>query len=189
MEAMIRKFCFLILFVLYPVTSFASPCSNYDKDRAQHFADIAGEKIVSEYGGGRNIRVSLYSCDNNTYNNEYRLQIGISWNGSIISDNYYSSEGVLKLKSNGATSSYSESYANQTLKDWKSTHLWVGGAIMLGSLASESSNNIYVTNDCSYDIRMLIKFKNSSGNWVTKGWYQITSGKQRTSLLSNDIPL
>ena len=179
----------LVIFSCASLTN-ASPCSNYDRDRAHHFAEIAGEKIVHEYGGGRNIRVSLYDCDNNTYSNEFRLKIGISWNGSINASNYYSSEGLLKLRNDGSKSSYSESYANQKLKDWKSTRLWLGGAIVLGALAAEANDKgFYVNNKCKYDARFFVRYKNISGDWVNSGWYNFTSRNKRIRLLSKDKPI
>jgi len=49
--------------------AFARPCSSYEHDKAEYFAKIAGNKIISEYGGGNNKRTRLSNCNYNSYLN------------------------------------------------------------------------------------------------------------------------
>ncbi len=127
------------LFALLLMSSavLASPCSNAQKDKAYYFAEKAGRKIVGEYGGGNNINTRLVECEYNTYSNEFRLKVDITWNGSVNQNNFYNSEGVLKLSSTGKNTNYSETYANTNLRDWKDLMFWTKVAIVIGSVAAE----------------------------------------------------
>lgn len=181
---MIRTISFLILFVVFPTVSFASPCSSSQRDKAYYYAEIAGGKIVDGYGGGNNVNTRLVECDYNTYSNEFRLRVDITWNGAIDQSNFYNSEGTLKLNSSGQNTNYSETYANSLLQDWKSTMAFWGTVFELGALAAENSGSsiegyrVRITSQCIKDVDVAIRYKNTSGEWVFAKWYSIESGEK-----------
>lgn len=130
----------LIVVLFLPMHCLASSCSVYQEDKAQHFAELAGEKIISKYGGGQDERVELESCEYNSYSESFKLEIDVHWNGAFNSDNYYNIEGILKLDSDGTNTEFSQTYANQNVEDLEFFGKLVGATIFIGALAAESES-------------------------------------------------
>lgn len=186
-------FCSFFVCVGYSSNpAMAASCNSDQRDKAQYFADISGEKIVSEYGGGQNINTTVNKCEFNSYSNEFRLKVEITWNGVFFSNEYYNSDGVLKISEDGSSSKFSETYANANLREWKSTRSFFGGVVELGKLANESSKknrfSIEFENKCDEILRIAIHYKDFNGNWKTEYWWEFDPG-EKAYLNSGNIRL
>lgn len=128
-------FCFV-----YSLSSLihAGSCDSDEYDKGEYFAEKAGIKMVDKYGGGRNIRVIMRSCKYNSYSGKFKIKIEIYWDGSMFSDNRYNIDGELKLNSDGDNVEFSETYANDNVKDIRFWGYVVGGAVVLGAIATEN---------------------------------------------------
>lgn len=115
----------LLITLLTTVTAYAQNCSSYDQDKMAYLSERYGKQLVrSKYDGGQNIRVSVTSCQYNSYSEQYNVGIDISWNGSI-SGKYYNSMGTMKVDSSNIT--YNETYRNKNLSDYA---FWRGMAML-----------------------------------------------------------
>ncbi len=166
----------ILIFVSLPMQSYARPCNTYERDKAEYFAEKAGKKIISEYGGGQDERVNITSCEYNSYSKIFKLKMEVYWNGSIFRENKYNVDGVLKLKSDGTDVDFSQTYANQNVKDLSFFKTIAIGTLALGALSAEadSSTNGYrikFTNRCDKSLKLAIHYKNMAGNWVSDGWW------------------
>lgn len=182
-------------------TAYAAPCDNYQRDKATHFAEIKGREIVNnKYHGGKNIITHVKSCEYNSYSKEYKINVEIYWNGVISGDNY-NSDGIMTMDDSGNIS-YNETYRNENLKDYAFNMGLAGGLLVLGALAATSSSDdsssssssslsssssssgggeILVHNKCPYDVKLLVRFKNSRTNdWHTGSW--VYSAREKSSL-------
>lgn len=184
-----RFFSVLTILAFIPINSYARSCSSYEFDKAEYYAEQAGKKIISEYGGGRDKRIKLRNCQYNSYSKIYDLAIEIYWNGSTFRDNNYNVDGKLKLNADGTGAKFSQTYASDSVKDMNFWRNMLVGAVVLGSLSSESnssshiSNNtsssergygIIVNNKCHKKVDIAIHYKNMSGNWVSDGWWNLS---------------
>jgi len=119
-----------------PFTSFARSCDSNGQDKAEYFAEIAGNEIVDKFGGGQDIRVKVTSCDYNSYSELFKVEIEVYWSGAIFRSNKYNIDGMLKMKSDGTDTDFSQTYANERVKNLRFFRNLVGGAIVLGALAA-----------------------------------------------------
>jgi len=180
----IKRALFAIITCLLPLPAIASPCDNYAKDKAAHFADIAGKKIVDGFGGGQNVRVEIYDCDYNTFSEEFDVKIGIYWNGAIISSNSYNIDGILTLTGSGAAANFAEIYASDSVDDLRTMQFMVGGAVALGELSDENRKSIKIKSNCDEKVRVAIRHNYAEGSWITEGWWEFSQGEE-SFLLSN----
>jgi hypothetical protein len=116
----------------------ARSCDRDEYDKAEYFAEIAGKKVVDKYGGGRDVRVRMNSCNYNSYSGIYKTKIEIYWNGAIFRSNKYNIDGELQMKSDGSRTEFSETYANDNVKDIRFMGYVAGGIIVLGAIVVES---------------------------------------------------
>ena len=128
----------IILSFSMSTQAFAGTCSRHEKDKVEYFAENAAKKIVDGFGGGRDIRVSVESCNYNSYSKKYKTQIEIYWNGAAFRNNEYNVDGQLKMKKNGSGAEFAQTFANQAVKDLVFWATLAGGAIVLADLAAES---------------------------------------------------
>lgn len=172
----------------------ARSCSDFEKDKAEYFAEKAGRKIAAKYEGSKNLRTNLNSCKYNSYSDKYTLDISVYWDGSIFSSNHYNIDGILKLNSDGSNTDFSQTYANENVKD---LGFMYGAAFALGALAAASTSdtsgttantysaynasststkayNLKFTNNCRQPVNLLIHFKNANGSWETRGWWEFS---------------
>lgn len=182
---------FAIMTIIAPSIANARSCNSDDRDKAHHFSEIAGKKVVDEYGGGRNVNVELVQCEFNNYSKEFRLKVEIYWSGSVFDSEKYNSDGIMKISSNGSRSQYSETYANQNLKDWKGLRTFLGGvnSIMeLGALERETNQRlgfpIRFENRCDKTLKLAIRYLKNNDEWETKHWWEFEAG-EKSMLLSN----
>lgn len=119
-------------------TCYARSCEKDEYDRVEYFAEIAGKKLVDKYGGGRDVRVSMNSCNYNSYSGIYKTKIEVYWNGAVFRSNNYNIDGELQMKSDGSETEFSETYANESVKDIRFIGFIAGGIIVLGAIAAEN---------------------------------------------------
>lgn len=172
----------LVAASLLPAQSLARSCNTYERDKAEYFAEKAGEKLISGYGGGQDERINIASCEYNSYSEIYKLKIEVYWNGSIFRENNYNVDGVLKLKSDGTDVDFSQTYANQNVKDLSFFKTIAIGTFALGALSAEAGSSssgyrIKFTNNCDRALKLAINYKNMSGNWTSKGWWLFEPNK------------
>lgn len=127
--------------ITLPLQGYAGSCDAYSRDKAEYFAEKAGKKMISEYGGGQDKRVKMTRCEYNAYSETYKLKIEVYWNGSIFRDNNYNVDGVLKLNSDGTDAKFSQTYANQNVKDLVFYRNFAIGTVVLGALIAESNSS------------------------------------------------
>lgn len=130
-------FVAVILSFSMTAPAFAGTCSRYEKDKVEYFAESAAKNIVAEFGGGRDIRVSVESCEFNSYSKKYKANIEVYWNGAVFRSNSYNVDGQLKVKKDGRGAEFSQTYANQAVKDLVFWVTVAAGTIVLADLASE----------------------------------------------------
>jgi len=137
-----KKFLVLILLSV-SLSSFlyASSCDSYKHDKAESFAEHAGQEMVNQIGGGQNIVVDLEECEYNSYSNQFRLKIDLKFDGAIFSSDHYEVDGILKTNSDGSGASFSQTWANQQFKNLKFwTNVARAGIIVLNNLSQQNSN-------------------------------------------------
>ena len=140
------KKLFKIIVFLFSIVSFlsASPCDNYQKDKAADFAEHFGENFVKGTGGGQDIRVNIEQCDYNTYSTQFRLKIDIKWDGYLFSSHHYEVDGILKLNDDGSSGSFAKTWVNQRFDDWQFYRKLVGGTIVgiiiLNKMSEQNDN-------------------------------------------------
>lgn len=183
--------CVLGIFLTAP-DSYARSCNSYERDKAEHFAEKAVGNLISKYGGGQDERFEISEYNINSYSGKYKLKIEIYWNGIIIRSNQYNIDGVLEFESDGSNAVFSQTYANQNVKDLKLWGTIAGGTILLGILASEVSSvsdngySLHFTNHCCKTLRLAIHFKNlSTGEWETRGYWVFAPGESAYLLSSS----
>lgn len=118
--------------------SHARSCSSDEYDKADYFSGKAGLEIIDGYGGGKNKRVILKSCEYNSYSQLFKLRIEVYWDGLYFGSNDYNIDGELTLSSSGSQVSFSKSYANKNVDNLVFGAGVAGGAVVLGILMSES---------------------------------------------------
>ncbi len=127
------------LFLMFlSLTAMSRTCDRDEYDKAEYLSIKAGKILVNKYGGGRDIRVSMTSCEFNSYSGIFKTNIGVYWNGKIFSDNSYNIDGEITMKSDGSGVEFSQTYANEAVQD---LDFWRGafaGAVLLGTIASEN---------------------------------------------------
>ena len=130
-----KRLSILLFLFLLTTGSFARSCSDREYDKVEYFAENAAHKIVNEYGGGQYVDVSIASCRYNSYTDQFKAKIAITWRGAVFSDNKYESDGKLIVRSDGTNANYEETYANEKLRNLKETLMWIAGAVVvLGKL-------------------------------------------------------
>ena len=124
--------------ILIMSNAYARECNNYERDKAEYFAEQAGKQIVDEIGGAVDLYTEVMSCKYNTYSGLYKLKINVHFNGQFIRSNHYEVDGILKLKSDGTKVSFSQTWANQNFKSlvfWEKVAI---GTIVLADISSKS---------------------------------------------------
>ncbi len=87
-------------------SSFAADCTRDEADKAQVLAERAAGKIIDDFGGGRDIRASIPSCDFNTYDSQFRIKVEINWSGAFFRSHKYNIDGDLKFHANGTNAEF-----------------------------------------------------------------------------------
>jgi len=140
-----KLFTFLMLFFSVVSVLNASACNNYQRDKAEYFAEKFGNDFVDGIGGGQNVVVKLEQCDYNTYSKQFRLRIDIQFDGALISSHHYEVEGILKVNNDGTTGSFAKTWTNQQFDDlqfWEKVATGViGGIIILNDMSQQNDNN------------------------------------------------
>ena len=127
----------VLAYIMSPYSLYAArSCDKYEYDKAEYFSEKAGRKIVGEFGGG-NIRVEMKSCEYNSYSELFNTTIEIYWDGAVFSSHKYEIDGELQMNSEGGSSKFTKTYANDRLKKLKFWTIVAGSALILGALASE----------------------------------------------------
>ena len=180
-----KKYVCLFILLLISTPALASPCSNFQFDKASHFAEIAGKKIIEKYGGGQDKRVNIHRCDYNSYSKKFKVVVGIRWSGAVFRENKYNVDGELTLVESGRSSSFSRTYASQNVKDlgFFSDMLELG--VIIGQSSNAGGSNIIIRNECKKSIKIAVRYQPLSGPWKTISWWNISAGKGIT-LLSNN---
>lgn len=111
-------------------------CTRFEQDRAEHYAQIAAQRIVSQYGGGNNISAFLESCHFNTYTNQYQTRINVSWNGTVFGSNHYRIRGDLSMNENGGNSRFEQTWNNSSVDNLRFLQGLAIGVVALGVLAA-----------------------------------------------------
>lgn len=126
----------LILLVVFPLTAIARECDRDEYDKAEYLSERAGAMLVEKLGGGKDKRVSVSSCEYNSYSGIFKTRIDVYWNGIFFSDNHYNIAGELKMNSNGSGVEFSRNYANEAVE---SLEMWglLAGVVVLGVVASQ----------------------------------------------------
>lgn len=148
---------------------YASPCSDYQRDRAEYQVQALGKKIVdSKYDGGSNVRTIVTSCNFNSYSKKYDIGVNIYWNGSLFSSNEYNSDGTITMDENGQGHTYNETYRNQALKDYARNRMIAAGAAFVFAVAAENSNNQSSSNNSSSQQALANSTDSNNGDkiWV-----------------------
>lgn len=179
------------LFLTLP--TYAATCNSYQSDKAAYYAEIMGREVVRSYQGGDDISTNVTNCDYNSYTNKYKVGIDVYWKG-VITGNSYNSSGTMTMNYDGSRRDYAETYRNQNLKDyaWNRAALMIAGGVVAAGTATSSNSSssgsnsfkIWVKNKCSHTVRLLVRYKNTSGNWKTIGWWRFAPNQ--SSYLSND---
>ncbi len=151
--------------------SYGGECSTRERDKAEYFAEKAGEKIISKYSGGQDKRTKVTSCEYNSYSEVFKLNIEVYWNGLFNRDNNYNVDGVLKLKKDGTPINFSQTYANQNAKDWGFFIKVIEFADAAAEAQSKRGYRLHFTNECDEKLDLAIHYMDVSGNWKTKGWW------------------
>lgn len=175
-------FVLLLLAVALQSALWGRTCTSRDYDKAEYFSDKAAKKIISKYGGGDDIRMEMHSCGYNSYSEEFKTDISIYWNGSLIGSNHYNVDGILKFKSDGTLIDFSKTYENQAVKD---LGFWQGVIVFAALAAENSGNRLYFTNHCSDVVKLKIYYRDTSKNWKSEGWWRFDPGES-AYLRSND---
>ena len=135
-----KIFIHIILLITFASQANARKCDNDEWDKAEYFSEKAGEQMVAKYGGGRDIRVNMNSCQYNSYSEIFKTTVGIYWNGSVVRSNNYNIDGQFQMKSDGSQVKFSETYANEAVKDIRFWGYVAGGVVVLSAIANENSN-------------------------------------------------
>jgi hypothetical protein len=122
---------------------YASPCSDYQMDKASYYAKKAANQIVNDkYDGGNDIYSVVSKCSYNNFSNEFSLKIEIHWNGAVFESNQYECDGVLNFDDNGKNPQFSVTYQNDELQLYLSRRnmfaVGVGTLIYLDSLNNQN---------------------------------------------------
>jgi len=134
------NFIQVIIFLTFASQANARKCDNDEWDKAEYFSERAGEQMVDKYGGGRDIRVNMNSCNYNSYSGIFKTTVGIYWNGSMVRGNKYNIDGEFQMKSDGSKIEFDETYANSAVDDIRFWGYVAGGVVVLSAIASESNN-------------------------------------------------
>lgn len=130
----------LIIFgLLLNTHAHARSCNSDEYDKADYFSSKAGMKIIDGYGGGKNQRIIMRSCDYNSYSQLFKVKVEVYWNGAVFGGNEYNVDGELSLNSSGGLVNFSKTYSNENLKELAFAGGVVGGAVLLGILLNESN--------------------------------------------------
>lgn len=178
----------IFIFILIPDLANARICTSDERDRAEHFSEVASKKIISKYDGGKNERIHINSCEYNTYSKKFKVNADIYWDGNWDSSNKYHVNGEFLFGYDGEDTSFKLLHENEQAKEWSDFKFLAGAVIEIGKLTSSNSNDkiydICIDNECIVDLSVLIHYKNLNGEWVTEGWENIKSGESYR-LLSN----
>lgn len=176
-------FMILRLLLLIGSITYARECNGYERDKAEYHAEKAGEEMVSDFGGGRNIRVDLSSCSYNSYSKIFKLNVQIHWDGALWESNHYEIDGILKLDSNGNKLSFAKTYANDNVKDLDFYKNMARGALIFAALANNTDTShhqetysgptykVRFSNYCKEKVRVAINYLDSDYDWVTVSWW------------------
>ncbi|MDD2869407.1 hypothetical protein [Neomegalonema sp.] len=103
-------------FCLNAGAASAGPCSSYQYDKAESFAESSGKEIIRKYGGGKNNRIVMRGCDYNSYTDRFRIDMEVYWDGSFFGDKY-NVDGELRVDSDGRNGEFSMTYQNSAAED------------------------------------------------------------------------
>lgn len=158
-------------------SAYARECSVSERDKAEYFAEKAGNEIISKYGGGQDKRTNVSSCSYNSYSKIFSLDISVYWNGSMIRENHYNVDGVLKLNANGTPVNFSQTYANENVEDLSLFYSFIEFAVMAEELSAENGYRIHFTNECGEKLELAISYKDISKGWLSVGWWEFAPHK------------
>jgi len=79
--------------------------------------------------------VELISCQYNSYSQKYKVAIEIRWNGLIFRTNQYLIRGILKFNLLGEKLRFSQTYANENVKDLDFFQKFGAGLIILSGMS------------------------------------------------------
>ena len=199
------NFILLIFLFIGLLSAEVMACDRQERDRAEHYAQQAGNRLVDSFGGGQDIRVQLRSCRFNTYSKTFITEINVSWNGALFRSNNYSLFGELTMNANGGNARFAESWASQSVKDLRFWGAVSEGLIALGALGHESTNpalstatgnaaQIYASTTCYQPVDMWLRYQTLSGNWRIGKWtvspgngVYLASSNQRITTRSNTL--
>lgn len=169
--------------VFYSSAVDARSCSSEEYDKADYFAEKVGKKIIESYGGGNNERVTLKSCEFNSYSAKFKIRVEVYWSGSMFSSNKYNVDGEITMNEDGSGADFSKTYSSDSVDDLTFTRGLLGGALVLGALAAENGSSsssgyrLKYTNNCEHPLRLLIRYRDVNGEWVRKGWWTFDEGE------------
>ena len=138
---LIFKSFFSIVLLFASSAASASECSTWYRDKLQIIANLVAKRVVKKYDGGSNISGSIDSCDYNTYTKKTTFKVLIYWNGSF-SSKLYNEDGTVTFSGepeSPSSFSYTPTYANSNLKDYRMNRtLFIGGMLLFGSALENS---------------------------------------------------
>jgi len=113
-------------------------CEGAEYDRAGVLSSKVGEILVDKFGGGRNIRVQMTSCEFDSYTKIFKTKIEIHWNGVIFGNHYYRIDGEVRMKTDGSDVEFLQIYANDSVKK---LNFWqkgiIAGQLVMGDIATD----------------------------------------------------
>ena len=127
--------------ILMASTIYARECSTYEKDKAEYFAEQAGQQIVDDIGGAVDLYTKLVDCKFNAYSNRFKLKVEVHFNGQFIRSNHYEVDGILKLNSDGSQVSFAQTWANDNFKKLVFWEKMAAGVIILSNIANKSNDS------------------------------------------------
>jgi|GEM_PF-3493053 len=125
-------------FIFISFAAISRTCDQYENDKAEYLSGKAGQNLVGKFGGGNNVRVEITACEYNSYTGLFKTNIGVYWDGKFFSENHYNIDGELQMNSDGSEAKFSQTYANEQVKDLEFWRGAIAGAVILGTLASEN---------------------------------------------------
>lgn len=185
----------------------AAECGSFERDKAQTFAERAGDRVVQKYLGGRDIRVALRGCEFNSYDGKFRVKVEINWNGAIVRSNSYNVDGNLTFDRDGSNSNFSQTYASESVRELSMWGAIVGGVVVLGMLGAEAGATqgstsgsasslttgnsggtpVFFDNACNRPMDVTVRYKNMVGTWIMGRWSFDANQRAKLSLNGNAL--
>lgn len=133
---------FSLLLTLLPLcilTSVAEarPCNSAEHDIAAFHARAQASRLVDADDGGTNIRETIRDCRVIALDNWMDVTIDLHWNGSVRASRSYAKSGRLGFRYSltaprSATNiTWTETWASESLRDYRSGRAWFGGLVLL----------------------------------------------------------